>query len=125
MLKCSAAGIESKRQQVNAEGSHKKVIPFVQEGQKGTGVVQSRSATKEAKDWQMQVDMGGRLVVPKEIVNTNLSPDLVYWSTSQLTVPLESSLEEAYERKKLKYEDLRLEAEQKGWKERVFPVEVG
>ena len=71
-------------------------------------------------------------MVPQEIVTTNLRPDIVYWSTSQqvvyfieLTVPWESSLEEAYERKKLKYEELRLEAEQKGWRARVFPVEVG
>ena len=132
VLKCLAAGIESRRQQVNAEGSHKKGIQFVREGEKSKRAVKSRSTTQEAKDWQMLVDVGGKLVVPQEIVTTNLRPDIVYWSTSQqvvyfieLTVPWESSLEEAYERKKLKYEELRLEAEQKGWRARVFPVEVG
>lgn len=132
VLKCLAAGIESRRQQVNAGGSHKKGIQFVREGEKGKGVAQSMSNTQGAKDWQLQVDLGGRLVVPQEIVNTNLRPDIVYWLTCQqvvyfieLTVPWESSLEEAYERKKLKYEELRAEAEQRGWKARVCPVEVG
>ena len=34
-------------------------------------------------------------------------------------------MEEAYERKKLRYADLGAEAEQRGWKVRVRPVEVG
>lgn len=40
-------------------------------------------------------------------------------------MPLESSLEEADGGKKFKYEELRIEAEQRGWKARVDPVEVG
>ena len=60
-----------------------------------------------ACDWEMQVDLGGKLVVPQEIVCTRQRPDIVLWSVSQrivyfieLTVPWEDSVEEAYERKK-------------------------
>ena len=80
----------------------------------------------------MQVDFGGKLVVPQEIVCTKQRPDIVLWSLSQqivyfieLTVPFEDSVEEAYERKKLRYADLGAEAEQRGWKTRICPVEVG
>jgi len=27
--------------------------------------------------WEMQVDLGGKLVVPQEIASSNLSPDIV------------------------------------------------
>ena len=59
-------------------------------------------------------------------------PDLILWSTSQkllyiteITVPWESAVDEAYERKSLKYSDIAAEAEQRGWRTQVLPVEVG
>ena len=71
-------------------------------------------------------------LLPPEIATTNLRPDLVLWSSSQqtvyiieLTVPLEDAVEEAYERKSLKYAELAAEAEQHGWKAKVCPVKVG
>ncbi|ONI45659.1 hypothetical protein AN642_00180 [Epulopiscium sp. SCG-B10WGA-EpuloA2] len=80
----------------------------------------------------MQVDLGGKLVVPQEIASTNLRPDIVLWSRSrmrvyfiELTVPWEAAVVEAYERKKLRYVELGAEAEQRGWKVRICPVEVG
>ena len=83
-------------------------------------------------DWEMQVDLGGKLVVPQEIASTKLRPDIVLWSRSrmtvyfiELTVPWEASVVEAYERKKLRYVELGAEAEQRGWKVRICPVEVG
>lgn len=52
--------------------------------------------------------------------------DLVLWSTTaKLTVPWEDGVEEAFERKCLKYSELPTEATQNGWKVRIFPVEVG
>ena len=42
----------------------------------------------------------------------------------ELTVPWESSVEEAYERKKLRYMELAADAKQQGWKVRVRPVKV-
>ena len=80
----------------------------------------------------MQVDLDQKLIFPPEIITTSLRPDLVLWSTSQkavfiveLTVPWEAAVGEAYERKRLKYADIAAEAEQRGWRARVFPVEVG
>ncbi|MGH0175289.1 UNVERIFIED_CONTAM: hypothetical protein FKN15_069979 [Acipenser sinensis] len=43
----------------------------------------------------------------------------------ELTVPWEDAVDEAYERKKLRYAQLATEAEQRGWRVRVYPVEVG
>lgn len=39
--------------------------------------------------------------------------------------PWEDSVEEAFERKALKYSELAADAEQRGWKARIYPVEVG
>lgn len=76
--------------------------------------------------------MGKQLVFPSEIATTTLRPDLVLWSPSikkvyiiELTVPWEDSMEEAYERKHLRYADLAAEARHRGWKTEVRPVEVG
>lgn len=43
----------------------------------------------------------------------------------ELTVPWEGAVEEAYERKKLRYIDLAADAQQQGWNVKVRPVEVG
>ncbi len=78
------------------------------------------------------MDLGGKLVVPQEIAFTNLRPDIVFWSRSrirvyfiELTVPWGDLVVEAYERKKLRYVELGAEAEQRGWKVRICPVDVG
>ena len=80
----------------------------------------------------MKVDLGGKLVVAQEIASTYLRTDIVLWSRSrmrvyfiELTVPLEDLVVEVYERKKLRYVKLGAEAEQRGWKVRICPVEVG
>ncbi len=43
----------------------------------------------------------------------------------ELTVPWEEAIDEAFERKRLRYADLAAEAEDRGWKVNVHPVEVG
>ncbi|KAJ7998144.1 hypothetical protein DPEC_G00219550 [Dallia pectoralis] len=48
-----------------------------------------------------------------------------YFSVPELTVPWEAAVEEAFERKSLKYTELAVDAEQRGWKAKVCPVEVG
>ena len=80
----------------------------------------------------MLVDLNTQLCFPPEIASTNLRPDLVLWSAAlklvyivELTVPWEGAVEEAYERKKLRYAELAADAHQNGWKARVCPVEVG
>ncbi|MGH0121019.1 UNVERIFIED_CONTAM: hypothetical protein FKN15_068715 [Acipenser sinensis] len=66
----------------------------------------------------MLADVGQRLIFPPEIATANLRPDIVLWSVSahlvhlvELTVPWEDAVDEAYERKKLRYAQLATEVE--------------
>ena len=84
-----------------------------------------------ARDWRMVADVGRQLVFPKEIATTTLRPDIVLWSPSkkkaliiELTVPWEDAVDEAFERKHLRYAELAAEAQQRGWNTEVRPVEV-
>lgn len=79
------------------------------------------------RDWKMQVNLYQQHKFPAEILNTNLRPDLVLWSTSQksLFIMELTAVGEAFERKKLKYTDIAFEARQRGWCAQVLPVEVG
>ena len=92
---------------------------------------QSVGLLNRAKDWELRVDLDKRLVFPCEI-ETRLRPDMVMFSTAkkllimiELTVPWESRIDEAYERKKLKYSDLCDSCREKGWSVWCYPVEVG
>ncbi|XP_061886207.1 uncharacterized protein LOC133636324 isoform X3 [Entelurus aequoreus] len=85
-----------------------------------------------ARDWEMRVDLSQRLIFPPEIAATSLRPDLVLWSMScrrvfivELTVPWEDAIDEAFQRKRLRYTNLAAEAEARGWNVKVWPVEVG
>ncbi|KAI3354735.1 hypothetical protein L3Q82_004569 [Scortum barcoo] len=84
------------------------------------------------RDWRLLVDLDQRLCFPAEIAATNFRPDLVFWSSSllsafivELTVPWEDAVGEAYEQKSLKYSELAADTERRGWKTKVYPVEVG
>ncbi|KAJ7999811.1 hypothetical protein DPEC_G00198290 [Dallia pectoralis] len=98
---------------------------FIREGTK-TAKVQTTSDVGQlgrARDWKLVADLNQRLHFPSEIATTNLRPDLVLWSSSlhsvyiiELTVPWEAAVEEAFERKSLKYTELAADAEQRGWK---------
>ncbi|KAI8513308.1 hypothetical protein Bbelb_099470 [Branchiostoma belcheri] len=81
---------------------------------------------------RQQVDLDRKLNFPEEVVATNLRPDMVLWSKQakkvtmiELTVPWEERVEEAHERKALKYQDLVQSCKDKGWRAMCFPVEVG
>ena len=72
--------------------------------------------------WNMEVDLGKRLVFP-DVVQTTPRPDIVLWSKTgkkliviELTVPWETRCEEAYERKKAKYTELLDLCKEKGWR---------
>ena len=80
----------------------------------------------------MEVDLGGRLKVPTEITTTNLRPDMMIISSKtkqasivELTVPSEDRVEVSGEIKKTKYEAIAVEGRQRGWKIRIWAVEVG
>ena len=66
------------------------------------------------------------------IVNTNLHPDILLWSPQgrkmvmvELTAPWEERCEEAYQCKKVKYQDLADEVRSKGWSVLVFCGKMG
>ena len=105
------------------------VTPFVPAGQPQGHhpTLKDASILQSARDWRLEVDLDKKLVFPPEIVTTTLRPDMVLWSKAaklayvvELTVPWEEGVEEAYERKKLKYSDLAAEASQNGWKTLIF-----
>ena len=131
VLKCLAAVLESRWTSVNSlppPSSRWKPTPIVREGKSRP----NNGQLSRARDWKMLADLDTKLCFPAEITSTNLRPDLVLWSASlklvyiiELTVPWEGAVEEAYERKKLRYAELAAEAQQQGWKAKVCPVEVG
>ena len=80
----------------------------------------------------MRVDLDQRMKVPDWIVQTNLRPDILIISEKtkqmgaiELTVPSEERVEVSGELKRAKYEILVEEGKRKGWKVRVWAVEVG
>ena len=82
-------------------------------------------------DWEVRVDEGNR-TVPEEVVVTALRPDMVLVARSvhrlamvELTVPWETRMDEARERKLDRYAELREECEKRGWRAEVHTVEVG
>lgn len=141
VLKSLASALENRRCATNSlpprasNPPRLRATTFVREGQKTSKHPSTRSEEGNlcrARDWRMLADIGRQLVFPPEIASTNLRPDLVFWSPSQktayiieLTVPWENCVEEAYERKKLRYAELAAEATQRGWNTKVYPVEVG
>ena len=73
-----------------------------------------------------------KTLVYSGIVQTNLRPDIILWSQTgktptvvELTVPWDFRCEEAYERKRAKYTELREQCRQQGWKAWLCPTEVG
>ena len=85
-----------------------------------------------ARDWQLKVDLGKQLKFPENIAVTTLRPDIVLVSEGtkqvvllELTVPWEDRMEEAFERKRAKYEELASECRSRGWRTRCNPIEVG
>ncbi len=138
VLKCLAATLEVRRRKINAlppTSVHPSFArEFIREGVKTVKVhiPSDIGQLGGARDWKLAADLNQRLCFPSEIAITNLRPDLVLWSSSlhtvyiiELTVPWEAAVEEAFERKSLKYTELAVEAEQRGWKSKVCPVEVG
>ncbi|KAL6460670.1 hypothetical protein MHYP_G00306360 [Metynnis hypsauchen] len=139
VLKILASTLEGKRSSINSQplSTHKTSweTAFVREGAtaaRSNSKPSERSQLCPARDWKMLADVGKQLVFPSEIATTTLRPDLVLWSPSlrkvymvELTVPWEDSMEEAYERKHLRYSELAAEARHQGWNTEVRPVEVG
>ena len=110
-----------------------KFVNFVKEGETGPRAgVEGKGLLGTSTDWKMRVDLKQRMEFPSEIAVTNKRPDIVIWSAKtkqavllELTVPWEERIEEAYERKNLKYQELVKNCQENGWKIWFFAVEVG
>ena len=118
--------------------SKKKKVNFIVFCKAGQGKNGSKKPSTQcgiipsAKDWKLQTDLGKQLVFPGHIAITAKRPDIILYSDEtkqvvllELTVPWETRIEEAYERKKKSYEELRSDRCNNGWTCWVFPVEVG
>lgn len=109
-------------------------ITFLREGQLPVkqNTKEEPSILANAHDWELQVDIGKKLVFPQDIVATNLRPDMLLVSKSnktiiimELTVPWEERMELSHQLKRAKYQDLVEEAKITGWHALLFPYEVG
>lgn len=132
VLATLAEKLDEERKKKRRKGSNS--IQFVRPGQ-----VASKGPKKEdrgilpsAEDWTLSVDLKKQLKFPQEILDTRLRPDLLLVSQKskqvvmlELTVPWEDRMEEAFGRKKAKYEELVEACQQKKWIASCFPIEVG
>ena len=134
VLKELAKSIDQRlTENLNTNESLSRKIQFVKEGEKGNKEETSYgSYLSPAKDWKMKVDLEGRLQIPKDIVVTNLRPDITLISSKtkqfgmiELTVPSEERIEVSGELKRQKYEKVALEARTRGWRVKIWAVEVG
>ncbi|KAI4876462.1 hypothetical protein NFI96_002536 [Prochilodus magdalenae] len=116
----------------NKHTRSQRTVPFVKAGEKPQAQsTAAASLLSAAPDWELRVDLGRQLKFPEYVTSTALRPDVVLTSVSskqvllvELTVPWEDRMEEANERKRLKYDEL-VEEGRKGWKARCEPIEVG
>ena len=80
----------------------------------------------------ISVDLDNKYHFPSHITNTDLRPDIVWWDDDakvvtmiEVTVPYDTLMEEAAERKTIKYADLLEILRSKGYKGCLLTVEVG
>ena len=110
-------------------------VEFVREGwgkRKKSTTIAPNGFLQKADDWVLLVDVESRLSIPRDIVITNLRPDIVLYSRKEklailieLTVPWEDRLEESHQIKAAKYADLVTAIASNGWQSRCYPIEVG
>lgn len=129
MLKCLAASLESRQTFINAlpPPPHLRVPinQFVGEEAREVKVkVPDTGHLGGACDWMLLANLNQRLCFPPETIVTKLRPDLVLWSSTlrtvyiiELIVSWEDAVEEAYERKSLKYTELAGNVGKRGWKD--------
>lgn len=132
VLRELADWLEKERKKDRGTCAEHRHTAFVKQGERGTTTTPHRASILDGTTtWNMEVDLGKRLVFP-DVVQTTLRPDVVLWSKTgkkliaiELTVPWETRCEEAFERKKSKYTELLDACKQQGWRTWLFPVEVG
>ena len=132
VLRILAEELENKRREKRKAKGGPVFMTFVRAGEAGTRKEEAAGVLAMATDWEMVCDVQGRCTFPREIVVTSLRPDITIWSRQsrtvvlvELTVPWEERMEEAHERKNIKYQQLVEECQEKGWRVWCLPVEVG
>ena len=137
VLRVIANAVEDKRKNKNCSVNTAKLsINFLRTGEKPNKMdisqKQEKSYLDTANDWKLEVDLDGRLKIPAELSTTNLRPDMMLISRQtkqagfiELTVPSEERIEVSSEIKKNKYEAIAIEGRQRGWRVRIWAVEVG
>ncbi|XP_035658193.1 uncharacterized protein LOC118403564 [Branchiostoma floridae] len=117
VLRLIAVMLEEVRKKAKGATARIQPIQFVREGQKpkaaDSNSIHIGGGPLSRGQWEMAVDLDRQLRFPSVICDTQLRPDMVLWSVDQrsvliieLTIPWEENIEAAYERKKLKYEEL-------------------
>ena len=83
-------------------------------------------------DWRVIADVDRQLAFPTEITSTRQRPDLIIWSVNskkviiaELTIPFETNIDWAHQRKLEKYEDLPEQCTKNDWSTDTFPLEIG
>ena len=83
-------------------------------------------------DWRIIADVDRQLVFPMQITSTRQRPDLIIGSVNskkviitELTIPFETNIDWAHQRKLEKYEDLREQCTKNDWSIDIFPLEIG
>ena len=135
VLRELAQTVEERRRDHNNDGEKAGTgVMFVRAGEKRKKNFKSvpRTYLEGARDWRLLVDLDGRLRVPRNIVETELRPDMLLISDStkrmgvvELTVPSEDRVEISGELKKSKYTVLQQEGKKQGWRVQIWAVEVG
>ena len=137
VLKEIGKAVEERRKQINASPwKKKKWIKFIKTGESKKPAARPEevdsSYLNTARDWTLKVDLHRRLVVPPHIMETTLRPDMLLISERskqlgivELTVPREDRVEVSAELKKMRYSPLEEAARRKGWKVRMWTIEVG
>ena len=136
VLREIAHWVEEKRKMNNNNPKKKKKdIQFVKSGATGRAAKQAPAENSyliTSRDWRMEVDLDKKLKIPPHIMETNLRPDMMLISEQtkqlgliELTVPSEDRIELSSELKKGKYAPIEEAGERRGWKTRIWAVEVG
>lgn len=130
MLKAVAESIATT---INTSKGHHstKTITFHRTGEKPNAPPWANaSLVTSANDWQLEVHLGTYLKFPTRIASTRLRPDMIFVSDStkqliilELTVPWKEHVDEANDRKLIKYQELVQECRRQGWKTFCEPLE--
>ena len=135
VLREIAQFVEKKKKEVNSSPwKARRRIAFRKAGETRVPKqpVEVPSYLDTARDWILKVDLDKHLKIPAHILETNLRPDMLLISERskqlaviELTVPTEERVEISAELKRNKYTDIEVTSERRGWKTKIWTIEVG